>query len=820
LDVGGKIPPRQVLGVGLVRDIVVAGRGLRRRPSFALLSVLTLTSGVGIATTIFGITDAVLLKPLPFFEPDQLVAIGASDRGSGTTFGEISYPAMALWRDRSRGLRAVGGMASANSGMLLTGDGEPQRVPARLVSGNFFSVLGVAPALGRAFVEEEGRAEGPPAVVLGHALWRERFESDPGVVGRSVILNGRPFTVVGVMGEGFAYPEGAQAWVSVGPALPQLLSDPSVWWMLAIGRLKHGESGAAAAGELTALFRSLYRESFDVDGAAAVVRPLSATIFGASRDAFLALLCAAGLVLLITCANVAGLFLVRTIERSGELAVRQALGASRGGIQRLLLVESLLLALLGCAGGLVAARMAIPLVVALSPQELPRLHQAGVDPRTVAFAFAASVFAGALSGMAPALFVGRLGVEETLRKGGGRIVSGRRGLRGALVAGEVAIAFVLLVGAGLLGRSFVNLSRVPLGFEPRGVVSLPVRPPETRYPGMGELRAFDEALLSRVRGLPGVDSAAVVLQRPLSGTVGDDFPFVVEGQSLDEQKRNPLSNLEAVSVDYFRTMGIAVKRGRVFEPGDTEGKAGVAVVGESFARRYWPDRDPIGQHIQLPMRGGPYNQAWLTVVGVVADVRYRELEKTRLDIYISYLQAPERVGDLVVRGGGSASALASGVRAAVRSMDPDLPVGDLVFLPDVVSAALGSPLFATRLFATFATVAILLAALGLHGLLAYSVGQRVREISLRIALGAQRGDVLYLVIQESAGPVLVGIVVGLGAAGVAARLLSALLYGVSPRDPGVFVAAGTVLALVGLATSVVPARRAARVDPLTALRSE
>jgi predicted permease len=800
--------------------VIAAARGLAHRPAFALLSALTLSAGVGLATTIFCVADAVLLRPLPFRDPEALVAVWTSDRTSHTTFQEISYPLMLRWRAESRGFEALGGMATANSQMLLTGGGEPVRVPARLVSGNFFSVLGTTPMLGRGFSEEEDRPGGARAVVLGHALWRERFEGDPRVLGRTVVLDDHAFTVVGVAGPGFQYPEGAQAWVSVGPELPQLVTDQGVWWMVALGRLRRGATRGATAGELTALFQTLYRKSFDVEGYSAVVTPLDETILGPSRPALAALLGAVALVLLIACANVAGLSLIRTIERSPELALRQALGASRGGLARLVLVESALLALLGGFGGLQAARVAIPFVVGLSPQDVPRLHDAAVNLRAVAFALAASGASALLSGLAPMLLVGRLPVEETLRRGSGRIVSGRRGLRATLVASEVSIALALLVSAGLLARSFVNLSRVPLGFEPRGVLSMTVELPESRYPEIGGLRSFDEALLARVRSIHGVDSAAVVLLRPLSGTVGDDFPFVVEGQTPDQGTRNPLANLEAVSPDYFRTMGIDLKRGRGFEPSDVEGKAGVAVVGEAFARRYWPNRDPIGQHIKMPMRGGPYNGAWLTVVGVAADVRYRELETTRLDVYVSYLQAPERVQHLVVRSAAGAAAVAPGLREAVRAMDKDLPVGDLVLMPEVVSAALGSPRFATRLFGVFAAFAVLLSALGLYGLLTYSVNQRVREIGVRIALGAERRDVQLFVLREGALPVLLGIALGLCGSVAASRLVAALLYGVSPLDPAVFVGAPFLLALVGLGTCALPARRAGRVNPMTALRSE
>jgi putative ABC transport system permease protein len=808
----------------LRQDLAQAARALARRPGFAVVAVLTLTVGIGGATAIFSVADAVVLRPLPYQEPERLVAIWESSRENNTPFYELSYPAFRVWRDHSRTLETIAAMSSVNSDVVLTGSGEPLTVKGRWVSSGFFAVLGVRPILGRPLLPEDERPGSPGVVVLSHALWRRRFEADPTIVGRLVTLDSQALRIVGVMPEGFAYPAGADLWATPTPWPwgPEAMENSGVNWLTALGRLKQGVSAEASAKELTALWRGFERPAFGpvTDTFTAVLTPLSNTIFGNARAALLALCGAVGLVLVIACANVAGLLVVHVTERGSEMAVRHALGATRGRLARFLLAESLLLAGLGGIAGVVAALLGTPLVVALSPQDLPRLHDAGLNLRALSFALTATGLTVVLCGLAPMVLLQRAPLEAMLRFGSRRLAAGRSRLRAALVVSEVALALVVLVCAGLLGRTFVNLTHVPLGFEPRAVLAVNIPLSETQYPDMNRVRALYQDLLARVRALPGVESAAGVSIRPLAGPNGNDWWFTVEGQSDEEARHNPLLNMEAVTSGYFRTMGIPVRTGRAFTDGDVEGQPGVVVLGESLARRCWPGQDPIGKRMRIALPGTPYDHVWLDVVGVVGDARYRGLTDQRLDFYMSSLQANHRLSTLVVRPRSEGLlTLAGAIRETIRGLDKDFPV-DEVPMARVVSEELGGPRFAARLFGAFAGVGLFLAALGLYGLLAYSVSRRTREIGVRMALGAQRADVRRLVLGE--GMVLTGAGLALGwiASLATSRAVGALLYGVGPTDPVTLGLAPLLLAAVAFIACLLPVRRAARVDPAITLRSE
>ena len=804
----------------LAQDLRQAARRLARRPAFTAIAILTLGLGLGGATALFSVADAVILRPLPFAESDRLVLFWQNDRTRAQPFVEMSYPAFRDYREQNQVFAELAGMPSTNQGLLLTGRGEPTSLEGRWVTGNFFSALGVSPLLGRALEPADDVAGAPRVVVLGHGLWRDLFSAAPEIVGQSLTLDDQPYTVVGIAPPGFEYPKGARFWTPLVPSAGQIVENRGVWWMSGLARLRPGVSLEQARTEMTALAERYNRDQHSLDGFAAVLTPLADAIFGPTRPALLALLGAVGLVLLIACANVAALLLVDLTERRGELAVREALGASVGALLRGIVAECVLLGLVAGAVGVVLAYAATPLLVSLAPPDVPRLRDVEVSGRTLAFSLGATLATTVLCGLAPLLLARRGSLLPSLRSSSRGIASVRNPLRTTLVVAEVALALVLLVGAGLLLRSFAELRRAPLGYDSAGVLSVGVGLPQHRYPDPPRWRAFHQQLLERVSALPGVTSAATVTLRPLWGTVGMDWPFTVEGQSPKDAERNPLLNFETVSPDYFRTMGIVVKRGRVFTTADAEGQPGVVVVSESVARRAWPGEDPVGKRLKIPLPPTPYHDTWLTVVGVVADARYREIQASRFDLYMSFLQSDHGPNHLVVRSSTDPAALVPAIREVVRGLDSDQPVTEAATMTQIVSEALGGPRFAARVFGAFAVVALLLAALGLYGLLAYAVSRRTREIGVRMAVGASPGNVRRLVLREGLGLTVAGIVLGLFAAAAGARLLGTLLYEVRPSDPVTFAAVPILLLGVAGLACLLPARRATRVDPIVALRTD
>jgi putative ABC transport system permease protein len=813
---------------GLWSELRHAARRLVRRPGFAAVVVGTLALGIGGATAIFSIADAVLLRPLPFADPARLVLVAQRDLRNQSALA-ISYPVYRHWRDHNRVFADLAGMAEGNGGWALTGRGEPVRLVGRLVTANFSSVLGVKPLLGRFLAPEDDRIGAAPSVVISHALWRERFSQDPAILGQTLVLDGKAHVVVGVMPQGFAYPPGAQLWIPLVPGVgAATVEHGGIQWMTALGRVKPGVSFAGARTDLTGLLggylhdvveRFRLHDVLDPGAFVGTIEPVSEAMFGRTRAVILALLGGVLVVLLIAAANVAGLLLMHTAERRSEMVVRMSLGARRGRLARAVFAESLLLSVLGGSAGLFVAWLAIPLLVRLSPEDVPRLQDAAIDARVFVFAVLVLLATAFLSALAAMLLVLRTPLETTLREGTWR-VGGRSRFRSALVVCQVAAAVVLLVGAGLLGRSFLELRRVPLGFEPERVLAVGVWAPEARYPDRPSWRAFYQEVLRRVQALPGVDSAATVSVRPLSGPGGWDFPFTAEGQTDAEAGGNPMANLEAVSADYFRTMGIVVKKGRVFTDGDVEAQPGVVVVSEALAEHAWPGQDPIGKRLKIPQLDTPYHQAWLEVVGVVGDVRYRELQASRLDLYMSHLQADHRSGSLMVRTRAEPLIVGAAVRDTLWGFDRDKAPPTFTVMTGVVSEALAGPRFATAVFAAFALVALVLSALGLYGLLAYSTARRTREIGVRVALGARPSDVGRLVLREGLRLTVTGIACGLAVAWATTRLLQRLLYGVTSTDGVTLASAAGLLLAVALLACALPMRRALCVDPAEALRDE
>jgi predicted permease len=794
-----------------------AGRRLRRRPAMALVAGATLAVGIGGATAVFSVAHAVLLRPLPYASPDRLVLVWQQDPERSQPFVEMSYPAFRDWRSGSAVFEELAGMPSTNQGFTMTGRGEPVALTGRLVTWSFFRTLGVAPLLGRGFEPDDDRRGAPRVVVLGHELWQERFGADPHIVGTSLVLDREPFTVVGVMPPGFDYPAGASLWTPMVPGVSELAEQPGVFWMSGLGRLKPGLGLEQARRDLASFASRYNAEKYQDKSLTAVVTPLADAVLGPTRGVLLALLGGVGLVLLVACVNVAGLQLVRVEERAPEMALRRALGASPARIARGLLAESLVVGLLGGGVGTLLAFAGVPLLMALSPRAVPRLEDAKGDPAALLVALGLTLATSVLTGLAPALAARRGSLREALSATTRGLAVGGSRWRGALVATEVALALVLLAGAGLLLRSFVALRDVPVGYDADQVVAVEAGPAESRFPDSARQRAYVEAAVARLRALPGVDSAAAVTLRPLWGTVGMDWPFTVEGQSKTDAERNPLLNFETVTPGYFRTMGIHL-RGRDFDEQDREGRPGVAIVSETFARRYWPGRDPIGQRLKVPLPPTEYHDAWLTVIGVAGDARYRELAASRLDFYMSHRQSDHRAQHLVLRTRAESAGLAASVLRVLRELDPEQPAPRIVPLRDAVSEALGTPRFAARVLSAFAAVALLLAALGLYGSVAYSVGRRTREIGVRVALGARPRHIAGLVFREGLLPALAGIVLGTALALQTAQLIAGLLFGVGPSDVTTLASAAALLTLTAVLASALPARRATGIAPVVALR--
>jgi putative ABC transport system permease protein len=801
-------------------DLRYALRSFRRRPLFFAVAAGTVGLAIGASTAVFSVVDAVLLRPLPFASAAEIVTVWLAVPEQNAPFVEVSYPYLTDVRAASRTLAATAAMPAVNSGFFLTLE-EPVRVEGRIVTGNFFEVLGARALLGRTFSEAEDRVGAPRVLVIAHGLWQRLFGGDPATVGRDVLVDGTPMTVVGVMPPEFRYPPGAELWTPLVPIVPKLVDDAKVGWATMLARRAPGASLAQVSAELDAITANHSRQHANRGPVPrTVVAPLTESFFGTARPALLVLLLAVLLVLLVACANVAALLLARAGARRREVAVRLALGASRARLVRQLLAESALLAVAGGAAGVALAVWALDTLVALAPAQVPRLTDAVVDARVLAFSCALTIVSALVSGLAPALLASRPALTEALSEGGRTAQGGHPRWRGLLLGGEAAVAVVLLSGAALMVQTFANLRRLDLGFDPHRVLTFAVSAPRDKYPAVAQRRTLQRAMVERIEALPGTESAAAVLLRPLWGHVGLDWPFTVEGQPEDEAHRNPPLNLQVVTPGFFRTIRMPLVAGRTFDTRDTDIAPTVAVISETMARRCWPGQDPLGKRLRMPMPTAPYPQAWVTVVGVVGESRYRELQTARFDFYMSYLQSDEPLQHVVVRTDGDPLALAGAVRATLREVDRELVLSDVTTMEALVEGAMGGARFGMQLLSAFAFVALALAALGTYGVVAFMVGRRTREIGVRMALGARARSVLGLVLREGMRPVLAGLAIGIAGSFALGRALAGLLFGVPPHDVAAPATAATLLAAAALLACLVPALRAARVDPAAALRDE
>jgi predicted permease len=804
----------------LLQDIRYGLRMLRKSPGFTSVAVLTLALGIGANTAIFSVVDGILLVPLPYSEPEQLVSVKGS------------YPngALVAMREQVRTMD-VGAYAEGHD-FNLTGVGDPVRLTGTMVSAELLSILGARPELGRTFYRGEDRAGQDNYVVLSHALWKERFGQDATIIGRSIQLEGVSRQVVGVMPAEFRFPSPkTQVWIPLHNDPRDVVSYWAADYMPVIGRLRPGSTIAQAHTEIRmfqshvgALFPWTMPASWNAD--VSVVK-LQNGMVADIRTRLLMLLGAVVLVLLIACANVANLTLSRSVTREKEIGIRSALGAGRQRVVRQLLTESVVLASLGGLLGLVFASLGLSLLKTTLPMDTPRLADVQMDWRVLIFTGGLTVLTGFVFGLAPAIQSSRSALTEALKSGGrGAAVSVSQRLRKFLAVGEVALAMLLVVAAGLLIRSFWALSHVDPGFRSEHVLTARITPNESFCSDPGRCLSFYRSVLDQVQSSPGVRAAALVNTLPLGGRV-NKRSLEIEGLAGASTETLLLFWLDVVSPDYFRAMGIPLLSGRWFSTADESGEPPVAVITATSAQRFWPGQSPIGKHIRFAR-----DKDWRTVVGVIADVRAYDLQRNVPDwikgtVYVPYSPKASLEGGqipaemtIAVQTASDAAQTANTLRAIVKNLNPEVPVSELKTMGDVISEAVATPASTMSLFVTFAGLALVLGIVGIYGVLAFLVSRRTREIGIRIALGASRGDVLLLVMREGAKFSAIGIALGLAGAFGVTRWLSSELYGVTAVDPLTYVAVAIVMAVVTMLACYVPARRAMRVDPMVALRYE
>lgn len=809
------------------QDLRYGARTLVRHPGFAAIAIVTLALGIGANAAIFSVVNAVLLRPLPWSEPDRAVMIWSRWTAFDKTW--VSEGEVLAYRRRASTLAEVA--AWGESQVNLTGDGEPERVNAAGVTANLFSTLGAAPVLGRTFTAQEDLPNGPDLVILSHALWTRRYAGDASLVGRTIQINGRPHLVLGITPPGFVLPtdfknpEPSQLWTPL--RLDPASMDHGNHGYYAAARLKPGAGVRAASDELHAIARAMTREGlypeqmqFDT-----VVVSLTDEVVGNVRRAIWLLFGAVAFLLLIACANVANLLLARAEGRQREIAVRSALGAGGGRVVRQLLTESLVLAAIAAPLGLSLAYAGVRFLAWWNPADIPRVADVTLDGRVLAFAAGVAFATSVLFSIAPAIRAMRVDLNDSLKDGSQNASSGagRHRLRNSLVVLEMALAVVLLVGAGLMLRSLWALQRVQLGFDPSNVLTMRLSAPQTTYQTPEQVVRFYERVLDRVRELPGVRVAGAVRSLPLGSTVGD-FGLRIEGY-VPPPGTNAKGDWQIATDGYLEAMGERLIRGRSIAPTDTATSQLVALINEELARRYWPHQDPIGRRFKLG--GSQPQRPWITVVGIVADVRHNGITQVvKEKFYVPHRQWHLSAGNairsmtLVIKTVQEPAALTGAVRQQVRAIDSNMPVAEVRTMSEVVAATLSTPRFTGVLLGTFATLALVLSAIGIYGVLSYVVSRRAREIGIRVAIGAQRAEVILLVLRNGLSLSLVGVVIGVAIAAGASQLMRGLLHDVRPGDPLTFVAVGALLSTVAAVASFVPAWRAARVDPVVVLKGE
>jgi putative ABC transport system permease protein len=801
----------------LRQDVRYAVRTLRKSPAFTTIAVLTLAIGIAATTAMFTVVNGVLFRKLPVREQDRIAVMWVEDKTSHITHFPLSYGAFTELRDHRGAFESLAGIDYNGAWSMPAEIGDiTTTLRGGIIAGDFFGVLGVRPLLGRVLNAADDVVGGPRVLVISYSLWRRQFAGDTHVLGKTLRLNGVSYTIVGVLPQGFEYPRGADLWTALALVVPEWEQNPTQVTLDLVARLRGGRTLADALGEVKSMLQSTVRDGRDWQP---VLQSFSDVIVGDVRTEILVLFSAALLVLLLASVNVGGLLLVRGEARMREFAIRSALGAGKVRVVRQLLTESLVLAALGGLAGALIAAWAVQVFPKFAPPELPRLDNLRMDMAVWAFAFAASLVAAAVCGLVPARGVWRSDLSQALRAGTQPLAASS--WRRLAVVGQIALALLVVAGAGLLTKSLLLLSRVDMGFTTEGLLFVrPMIPPE-KYTDGQHVRDLMDRLVNRVKTLPGVSAVSAVSHLPFNLTGGIDMSYSAEGQDHRAAAANPLLSYIPAQATYFRTMGLPIQRGRGFTIQDRDGSPFVVVVSEAVARRTWPGADPIGKRLKLgpPEVPGP----WRIVVGVAADTRYHGLANGAASIYVPDLQPPSPdfgTTILAIRSIPAVGNLLPSVRTALKDVDPDVAVVSAASMNDLVAEQLVRPRFNATLLDILATLALVLAITGLYGVMGTHVAQRTREIGIRMALGADAANVSSHVVRQGMQLALAGCAAGVGAALVGTRVLTSLLFGVSPLDPLTLALATLSLLLAALVASYVPARRATRVDPMLALRYE